>query len=193
MSVDLAIWAAAAGATGSAISAVAALWRTVGAKSAVSRQIETAFNRPHDASYMPPAFDVFLSYSTADSKDFARELAQALKSRGISVWFDQEQIRVGDSTIAKIGEGVNASRYALVILSPRFLDSAWPALELKALLRREAEDQRRMLPVWHGVSHDDVMRHSPSLATKLALRSENETVEEIAVDVARIVGSTRQG
>jgi hypothetical protein len=192
MSVDLAIWAAAAGATGSVVSAVAALWKTVGEKSAVSKQIETAFSQPHDASGMPPAFDVFLSYATADSKDFASELARALKSYGVSVWFDQDQIRVGDNTIAKIGEGLNTSKYALVILSPRFLDSAWPALELKALLRRETEDQRKILPVWHGVSHDDVMRHSPSLATKLALRSDSETIEEIAFDVARITGSALQ-
>jgi len=93
---------------------------------------------------------------------------------------------VGENIYAKLGEGLNASRYGLVILSPQFLDGDWAQQELKALLEREGEQKTYLLPVLHGVSHDEVFRYAPELAMKRALSSDVETVEEIAEDVAKI-------
>jgi hypothetical protein len=51
------------------------------------------------------SFDVFLSHSSKD-KDVVRDIANRLKSDGVRVWFDEDQIKPGDSTRAKIEEGL---------------------------------------------------------------------------------------
>ena len=44
---------------------------------------------------------VFLSYAREDT-DAARRIADALRSHGVEVWFDQNELRGGDAWDAKI-------------------------------------------------------------------------------------------
>ena len=57
--------------------------------------------------YLP--FDVFLSHSSKD-KTVVRELAERLRGDGVRVWFDEWELRPGDSVPAKIEEGLERSR-----------------------------------------------------------------------------------
>ena len=60
---------------------------------------------------------VFLSHTTAD-KDFARRLATVLTAHRIEVWFDEWEIKVGDSLMGKVQDGISRSSYLGVVLSP---------------------------------------------------------------------------
>ena len=46
-----------------------------------------------------------------------------------------------------------------------------------------------LLPLWHGVSNDEVVSDSPSLADKVALRTADCTIQEIADEIAAVVGA----
>src|SRR4051794_29410783 len=61
-------------------------------------------------------FDVFLSHSSKD-KPVVRSLAERLKRDGLKVWFDQWEIRLGDSIYAKIRDGLERSRILLLFMS----------------------------------------------------------------------------
>lgn len=54
-------------------------------------------------------YDVFLSHSAKD-KEVVRPLAERLRKDGVKVWFDEWEIRPGDSEAAKIEEGQERSR-----------------------------------------------------------------------------------
>ena len=54
-------------------------------------------------------YDVFLSHSAAD-KDTVREIAERLKSDGVRVWFDEWEIRPGDSFFDLGGHSLLAVR-----------------------------------------------------------------------------------
>ena len=41
-------------------------------------------------------WDVFVSHASED-KEFARALAEGLSKKGLSVWFDDFELKVGDS------------------------------------------------------------------------------------------------
>ena len=43
-----------------------------------------------------------------------------------------------------------------------------------------------LLPLWHGVSKDEVVSYSPSLADRVALRTADSTIEEIADEIAAV-------
>jgi len=59
---------------------------------------------------------VFLSYSSKDRAD-AQKLSDLLREKGVDVWIDQLEIRVGDSLTEKIGEAIKDADFILVMLS----------------------------------------------------------------------------
>lgn len=145
---------------------------------------DLALARP-STSHRP--YDVFLSYTYADS-EVATALVQALRTRSLKVWFDRNDLAVGDSLRKKIDDGLAQSRYGVVILSPTFFQMSWPRLELQGLAERELNGERVILPIWHGVSLDEVLRYAPPLADKVAMRSADETIEQMADKIAAIAG-----
>ena len=54
-------------------------------------------------------YDVFLSHSSKD-KAVVRAVAERLRKDGVRVWFDEWEIKAGDSIPAKIEEGLEKSR-----------------------------------------------------------------------------------
>lgn len=46
-----------------------------------------------------------------------------------------------------------------------------------------------ILPLWHEISKDEVIRQSPSLADKVALQTSDCSIDEIADEIASVVRS----
>lgn len=89
----------------------------------------------------------FISYSSQD-REFAEGLAIDLKNRNLDAWFDQWEIRVGDSLIDKIGQGIRHNDFLIVVLSPHSVASEWVKKELCEAMQREIKEQRVVvLPV----------------------------------------------
>ena len=134
-------------------------------------------------------FDVFISHATEDKEDLVRPLAVALQGHGLSVWYDEFELRVGDSLRRKIDSGIARSRFGLVVFSHAFFAKSWPQYELDGLVTRSVADTQVLLPLWHNISKDEVMRQSPSLADKVALRTSDYSIEEIAAEIATVISS----
>jgi len=83
---------------------------------------------------------VFLCHSSKD-KGFVRRLAQDLEGRGVRVWFDEWEMKVGDSLADRIQEGIEHSSYLAVVLSPNSVKSGWVKRELNAALAKELKKQ----------------------------------------------------
>jgi hypothetical protein len=81
---------------------------------------------------------VFLSHSSKD-KTQVRKLAEDLMQSGISVWFDEAEIKVGDSIPQKINEALLYSDYVLAILSKNSVNSRWVQEELQTAFARNTE------------------------------------------------------
>ncbi len=114
-------------------------------------------------------FDVFVSHASEDKARFVDALVQALRGRGLRVWYDANEIRLGDDFRIRIDEGLAQSRFGVVVLSPRFF-KYWPQAELSALLNLEQVfGQTRILPIRLDLDHLAVTARSPLLATRAAL------------------------
>lgn len=83
--------------------------------------------------------DVFICHAGPDKSAIVGPLVTALEVAGVTVWYDASQICWGDSLIAKVNEGLRASRYVIVVLSPSFPGRPWPERELNAALSLEAQ------------------------------------------------------
>jgi len=140
----------------------------------------------------PKSFDVFISHASEDKDEIARPLYLALTERGLSVWFDEATLTVGDSLRRKIDEGLRTSTFGVVVLSPNFFAKEWPQAELDALHDRQMTGADKViLPIWHKISKDEIAANVPMLAGTLGLQSALMSVAEMAVEIDNVVQSRR--
>lgn len=132
-------------------------------------------------------YDVFVCHATEDKAAVARPLATALAAREISVWYDEFELQIGDSLRRKIDTGIARSRFGLVVLSHPFFGKGWAQYELDGLVTRSTDDKQVLLPVWHEISKEQVADQSPSLADKVALKTSDLTIDEIADQIAAVI------
>jgi hypothetical protein len=138
----------------------------------------------------PARFDVFISHASEDKDSIVRPLAVALQTGALDIWYDEFTLRIGDSLRRKIDEGLARSRFGIVVLSKAFLAKGWTQYELDGLVSRSVGGEQVILPIWHGLTKQEVIDYSPSLADKVARNTATHTVEEIAVE---IIERIRQG
>lgn len=142
----------------------------------------------HAAEADAEVHDVFISHASEDKDEVVRPLAEALQGHHLSVWYDEYTLRVGDSLRRKIDHGLATSRFGVVVLSRAFFAKNWPQYELDGLVTREqGRGEQIILPIWHNLSKDELLAQSPSLADKVALRTADLTIAEIAEQIAEAV------
>lgn len=89
----------------------------------------------------PPArkkSGVFLAHSSCD-KEFVGRLASDLRSYGIPVWYDDWNMKVGESLQHSIATGISSSGFLSVVLSPESVKSRWVQVELSAAMNKEIQ------------------------------------------------------
>lgn len=96
---------------------------------------------------MPHKPGIFLSHTHSDS-DFANRLAKDLKEAGAEVWIDNAEIKVGESLIEKVSEGIERMDYLAVILSRNSVNSQWVREEIEIAMTQEISGHRiKVLPL----------------------------------------------
>jgi hypothetical protein len=144
-----------------------------------------------DEAFEEREFDVFISHATEDKPGVVRPLAHALRSRDVDVWYDEFELRIGDSLRRKIDNGIARSRFGLVVLSPAFFAKNWPQYELDGLVALDVNSGgSRLLPIWHEVTKDELLKRIPSLVDRVALATATATIDEMAEQIAAVVKSS---
>ncbi len=139
------------------------------------------------ANVAQPKYDAFISHATEDKDELVRPLAELLRTKGFSIWYDEFQLKVGDSLRRSIDKGLANSRFGIVILSTSFFAKNWTQYELDGLVEKEMAGGKVILPIWHKISKDEVMQYSPPLADKVALNTAMNTIEELAQKLGEIL------
>jgi hypothetical protein len=131
-------------------------------------------------------WDVFISHATPDKEEFVLPLAEALRSRGLSVWLDRWEIELGDSISSSISEGLVLSKFGVVVLSKAFFSRAWPKKELGTLFAKESDGASHIIPIWHKIDHQEVLENAPLLADRMAAQS-SDGIHSVADRVQRLL------
>ncbi|MCB2263891.1 MAG: toll/interleukin-1 receptor domain-containing protein [Candidatus Thiosymbion ectosymbiont of Robbea hypermnestra] len=87
-------------------------------------------------------YDVFLSYSHQD-EPWVSEFAAALRAGGVKVWFDAEDLALGERWQDRLQEALRESRALVIVLSPNSIRSPWMFFELGAAVA----DNKKIIPV----------------------------------------------
>jgi hypothetical protein len=113
--------------------------------------------------------DIFICHASEDKAKIVSPIVEALKQSDITYWFDEAEIKWGDSITQKINEGLRISQYVIVILSPAFIGKNWPERELNAVLSIEAsKGEVKVLPLLVGSKKEqgDIISKYPLINDK---------------------------
>jgi TIR domain len=133
---------------------------------------------------IPPA--AFVSHDSRDKNNIARPLAQGLMQMGFTVWFDEYSLKPGDRLRESIEKGMKECKKCILILTKNFLsNNGWTAAEFNMIFNREIlEGKPLVVPVWFGVSKEEVFDYSPGLINVLGAHwnpdDQIKTIREIS-------------
>lgn len=132
-------------------------------------------------------YDVFISHASEDKDQVVRPLARSLCDGGLRVWYDEFELRLGDSLRQKIDQGLAKSRFGIVILSRSFFGKGWTNYELDGLVTKSISGDQVLLPIWHEITKQQLIDYSPSLADKVARSTSTNTIEEISKEIIDLI------
>ncbi len=119
-------------------------------------------------------YDFFISHASEDKDAVARPIAKKLSNQGFRVWFDEVELVIGDSLTKQINAGLSKSKFGIIVLSEAFLSKQWPQMELAGLIARMGRQEGRIiLPIWHGVSVDQIVDQLPIVADLVAISTDS--------------------
>jgi hypothetical protein len=144
---------------------------------------KTKILQKHSVQRAP--FDTFLSYATED-EDFARKISHALEVSGFSVWFAPLSLKLGDPLLDSINFGLAQSNSGLLVLSTNYIRKKWTHYELDVLFRKYIEQDRRLLPIWHGVTKQKLEKWNPGITGIVGVSSKHPFREMISAIVSEL-------
>lgn len=140
--------------------------------------------------------DLFICHDSRDKDDFVRPLVHALAPHMLKVWYDEHSLRIGDSLIDKIEEGLQTCRFGVMVVSPNLIaNHRWPKREFRSLMTRDIEDGHGIiLPVWFNVDRKAVRAYSLDLADRVAEKATGPAdAERVARAIAEKVREKPKG
>ena len=131
-------------------------------------------------------YEVALSFA-GEQRPYVEEVARALQSRGVSVFYDEfEMVRLWGTHLAEELQSVYEGRASLAVMfiSAAYVEKMWPRHERRAILSRAVEERGEyVLPV----RFDD--SEVPGLSKDLVyLRAENLSPAELAAMITEKLG-----
>lgn len=135
------------------------------------------------AKLHPERRDLFLCHAWDDRNGSARELHGYLQSNGATVWFSEDDLPLGSLMIREIDKGLRNSRIGVVLVTPALIKSisseGVAEKELAVLLA-----SRRVIPVLHGVTFDELSDVSLMLASHAGLSTKDSSLDTVAAKIA---------
>ncbi|MBF0148123.1 MAG: toll/interleukin-1 receptor domain-containing protein [Magnetococcales bacterium] len=91
---------------------------------------------------------VFLIHASEDKDRFVVGFARQLREKGVDVWFDQWEIKPGDSLVDKIfEEGLKDANAVIIVLSAISIQKTWVREELNAAVVKRMSHGTKLIPV----------------------------------------------
>ena len=131
-------------------------------------------------------FDLFISHASEDKDKFVRPLVEALSALDLRIWYDEHSLSLGDSLRRSIDDGLAKSRFGCVVLSKSFFNKEWTQYELNGLHAREIQKGKVILPIWHGIDKEYLLKNSPSLADKVAISTASNDCDTVALKLYEV-------
>jgi len=135
---------------------------------------------------LPDLRHIFLCHAWDDRQASAKELNDLLVGQGVSVWFSENDIGLGEPFLRAIDKGLAKSRIGIVLVTPSLLkrlpSGGVADKELSVLLQRD-----QLVPIIHNTTYDALREVSPMLASRNGLDTAEMSMKDVAAKLAELV------
>ncbi|OMP08922.1 hypothetical protein COLO4_05995 [Corchorus olitorius] len=115
------------------------------------------------SALLQPKYQVFLSFRGEDTRhNFTSHLLEALKNRGINVFFDEEKLEKGEELSQALMHAITASKISIPIFSKDYASSKSCLAELSQIIDCMRSQGQIVLPIFYHVDPSNVRHHSGS-------------------------------
>jgi hypothetical protein len=130
----------------------------------------------------------FISHDWRDKEEIARPIALGLSKMRCPIWYDEYSLKVGESLRTSVEKGLKECKKCVLIISPHFLkNTGWTKTEFDSVFTRQIiEGSNVVLPVWCGVTKQQVYEYSPSLLDRLAVEWD-QGLEQVLAKLYRAI------
>lgn len=102
--------------------------------------------------------NIFISFSGVAREEFAIKFMNFFKKYGLTCWYDQHELFLGDvlkETI--ISNGIESADYCVLIINKTYLDRNWPREEAKQLYEKLKENKNHTIfPIFLDITKKDI-------------------------------------
>lgn len=135
---------------------------------------------------LPDLRHIFLCHAWDDRQGAGKELNDLLLGLGVSVWFSENDIGLGEPFVRAIDKGLAKSRVGIVLVTPSLLKrlptGGVADKELSVLLQRD-----QLVPIIHNTTYDALREVSPMLASRNGLDTSEMPMKDVAAKLAELV------
>jgi TIR domain len=135
---------------------------------------------------LPDLRHIFLCHAWDDRQGSAKQLNDLLIEQGVSVWFSENDIGLGEPFLRSIDKGLAKSRIGIVLVTPALLkrlpSGGVADKELSVLLQRD-----QLVPIIHNTTYDALREVSPMLASRNGLDTAEVSMIDVAAKLAELV------
>ncbi|XP_038889142.1 disease resistance protein RPV1-like [Benincasa hispida] len=133
-------------------------------------------------------YDVFLSFRGEDTRGgFTDHLYQALSRKGISTFRDENEIKEGSEISLDLSAAIEASRFAIVVVSENYASSRWCLGELVKIFECQDQFGTTVLPIFYKVNPSLVRNQRGSFGDAFLKHEERFGKDEFKVQKWRQV------
>lgn len=130
--------------------------------------------------------NIFISFSGEARSQYAIPILNFLNRYGLHGWYDQHELFLGDkldSTITK--NGINTSKYGILIINKTYLERNWPQEEAIRLYNNLNMNKNVIFPILLDVSKNDIKNSKLNfiLDIKYQFLHTGESIEPIGFQI----------
>jgi hypothetical protein len=89
---------------------------------------------------LAPDLLFFICHASEDNL-FVEQLCSILDANDIPLWYDKREIKVGDSIVERVSDGIGTASHLLLVLSTSSVQKPWVKKEFSAALMRQLQSE----------------------------------------------------
>ncbi|XP_016670135.1 disease resistance protein RPV1 [Gossypium hirsutum] len=125
-------------------------------------------------------YHVFLSFRGEDTRlNFTSHLLQALKSKGLQIFFDEEKLEKGEQLSQALSRAIAVSNISIIVLSADYASSKSCLVELSDIMIRKSSQGHIVLPIFYHVDPSNVRNIGGSFETSFEEHESKQPTDSI--------------
>ena len=94
---------------------------------------------------------IFISHASEDKKDIVEPLCKLLKNNNLKIWYDNDDIKIGEHINQSVIYGIQKYDIFILILTPSYLKKKWTNFEFGGACTFDVVRRKKIIPIFCNI------------------------------------------